>query len=65
MPTIRLTVPRGAWSVGEKQQIVSTFTQGLAGIAQNSGKGDITPYINVHIEETSEGGYAMGGQVVG
>lgn len=65
MPTIRLTVPQGAWTKAEKQDIVTKFTDSLAEVGQASGKGDIKPYINVHIEETSEGGYAMGGQVVG
>ena len=65
MPTIRVTVPRSAWSTDEKAEIVSRLTSGLAAVGETSGKGDITPYINVHIEETAEGGYAMGGKVVG
>ena len=65
MPTIRVTVPKNAWSVQEKAEIVGKLTHGLASVGHSSGKGDITPYINVHIEETAEGGYAMGGNVVG
>ncbi len=65
MPTIRVTVPKSAWSVEEKAKIVARLTDGLNDVAQAAGKGDIKPYINVHVEETSEGGYAMGGQVVG
>ena len=65
MPTIRVTVPKSAWSREEKAEIVAKLTDGLASVGQSSGKGDIAPYINVHIEETSEGGYAMGGKVVG
>ena len=65
MPTIRVTVPRAAWSKEEKAQIVETLTNGLNVVANESGKGDIKPFINVHIEETAEGGYAMGGNVVG
>ncbi|WP_411892558.1 tautomerase family protein [Yoonia sp. SDW83-1] len=65
MPTIRVTVPQAAWSKDEKAQIVAKLTDGLNAVAADSGKGDIKPYINVHIEETAEGGYAMGGQVVG
>ncbi len=64
MPTIRVTVPKAAWSRDEKAKIVEKLTSGLNGVAEDAGKGTITPYINVHIEETSEGGYAMGGQVV-
>ena len=65
MPTIRVTVPKNAWTVEQKSEIVQSLTDGLAGIAQTAGKGDIKQYINVHIEETAEGGYAMGGTVVG
>ena len=65
MPTIRVTVPKSSWSKEEKAEIVGTLTDGLAAVGQSAGKGDIKPYINVHIEETAEGGYAMGGNVVG
>ena len=66
MPTIRLTVPKDSWSKEEKGEIVTKLTDGLDEVAKASpGKGDIKRYINVHIEETAEGGYAMGGQVVG
>lgn len=65
MPTIRVTVPQAAWSKDEKVQIVAKLTDGLNAVAGDAGKGDIKQYINVHIEETAEGGYAMGGTVVG
>ncbi|MFL4470069.1 4-oxalocrotonate tautomerase family protein [Tateyamaria armeniaca] len=65
MPTIRVTVPKAAWSKDEKAQIVANLTDGLNTVAGDAGKGDIKQYINVHIEETAEGGYAMGGNVVG
>ncbi|MFQ6554035.1 tautomerase family protein [Aestuariibius insulae] len=65
MPTIRVTVPKSAWTKDEKAEIVSTLTDGLNTVASDSGKGDIKQYINVHIEETVEGGYAMGGNVIG
>ena len=65
MPTIRVTIPANAWSKDEKAQIASALTDGLNTVAKESGKGDIKPYINVHIAETAEGGYAMGGNVVG
>ena len=65
MPTIRVTVPKNSWSKDEKADIVAKLTDGLAAVGQTAGKGDIKQYINVHIEETAEGGYAMGGNVVG
>ena len=65
MPTIRVTVPANHWSKDDKAQIASRLTDALNGVARDSGKGDIKPYINVHISETAEGGYALGGTVVG
>ena len=65
MPTIRVTLPRGVWSKDDKAQIATKLTDGLNEVAQSSGKGDVKPYVNVHITETAEGGYAVGGTVVG
>lgn len=65
MPTIKVTLPKEAWSKDEKAKIVARLTSGMAGAAEEAGKGDITQYVNVQIEETAEGGYAMGGQIVG
>ena len=65
MPTIKLTVPRNAWTKDEKAQIIERFTDALNEVAQASGKGAIKQFIGVQIEETAEGGYAIGGQIVG
>ena len=65
MPTIKITVPQGAWSKDEKAQIVARVTDALNAVALESQKGDIKPYINTHIHETAAGGYAVGGNVVG
>ncbi|MEO0520975.1 MAG: hypothetical protein AAF171_27200 [Cyanobacteria bacterium P01_A01_bin.116] len=65
MPTIKLTVPQNAWTKDEKAQIIERFTNTLNEVAQASGKGDIKQFIGVQIEETAEGGYAIGGQIFG
>ena len=65
MPTIKLTVPQGAWTKKEKARLVERFTNTLNEVAQETGKGDIKKFISVHIEETAEGGYAIGGQIFG
>ncbi|MEM0948908.1 MAG: hypothetical protein AAGK37_16020 [Pseudomonadota bacterium] len=65
MPVIRVTLPQAAWSKEQKAEIAATLTDGLNGIAASSGKGDIKEFITVHILEASEGGYAMGGNVIG
>lgn len=65
MSTISVTVPKDAWTKDQKATINRTLTDGLADVAQTAGKGDIKQYINVHIEETADGGYAIGGNVIG
>lgn len=65
MPVIRVTVPGNAWSKEEKAEIAAKLTDGLATVAETSGKGDIKQFTTVHILEASEGGYAMGGNVIG
>ncbi len=65
MPTIKLTVPKGAWTKEEKAKIVERFTNTLNEVAQESGKGNIKQFIGVQIDETAEGGYAIGGQIFG
>lgn len=65
MPTIRVTIPAGAWSKDEKGKIASELTEALNRVAQGVGKGDIKQYINAQIQEAAEGGYAIGGNIVG
>lgn len=65
MPTIRLAVPPKAWSKEEKAQLVEALTNALANTANELGKGDIKQFIGVQIDETAEGGYAIGGQIFG
>lgn len=64
MPTIRVMIPAGTWSKEEKGQIAAELTNALNRVAQEAGKGDIKQYINAQIQETAEGGYAIGGNVV-
>ena len=65
MPTIKLTVPQGAWTTEEKAKLIERFTSTLNEFAQEAGKGDIKQFIGVQIEETAKGGYAIGGQIFG
>ena len=65
MPTINLTVPKDAWSKEEKAVIIDRLTAALVDVAAERGKGDIKPHVAVQIDETAEGGYAVGGQIFG
>ena len=65
MPTIKLTIPPNAWTKDEKAKIVSALTDRFAEVAKECGKGDIKAFIGVQIDETAEGGYAIGGNIFG
>ncbi|MEM7113500.1 MAG: tautomerase family protein [Chloroflexota bacterium] len=65
MPSIIVSVPKGGWTKEEKSAIVTELTKTLAEVGKKSGKGDITAYINAQVREAAEGGYAVGGNVVG
>lgn len=64
MPTIRVTVPQNAFNKEQKAQIATDLTASLAKVAEGAGKGDITPHINLQIDELSPDSYAVGGKVV-
>ncbi len=65
MPNIRLTVPKGAWSKEEKGALIGKLTDTVADFASSQGKGEIRDFVSVYVEETAEGGYAVGGTVLG
>lgn len=65
MPTIRLAVPPNAWTKKEKAQLIEALTDALNTKAGELGKGDIKSFISVQIDETAEGGYVIGGQILG
>jgi len=65
MPTLRLAIPPRAWTKEEKAELVKALTDALADTARRLGKGDIKQFIGVQIDETAEGGYAIGGQIFG
>ncbi|MEM7334682.1 MAG: tautomerase family protein [Chloroflexota bacterium] len=73
MPQIHVTLPKGSWSKEEKAVVVEKLTSAMAeagkvtGVAERAGLPDsnMVPFVNVFIEETAEGGYAIGGQVLG
>lgn len=65
MPTIRLAIPPNAWTKDEKAKAIEALTDALTKVAADLGKGDIKAFVGVQIDETAEGGYAIGGQVFG
>ena len=64
MPTMRVTVPAGAWSMDEKIKVADALTSGLAEVAEGASKGDIRTHNTVQVMKTATGGHAIGGTVV-
>ncbi|MBA1147581.1 4-oxalocrotonate tautomerase [Ectothiorhodospiraceae bacterium WFHF3C12] len=65
MPTIRMTVPKGDLSKADKEEAVNRLTETVSGLFRDRKGEDIRPYVMVQINETSEGGYALGGDIIG
>lgn len=65
MPTIRMTVPEGDLTREDKAEAVSRLTETISELFQNRKGEDVRPYVMVQINETSEGGYALGGEIIG
>ena len=64
MPTIRLPATPDSFTKTEKASIIEALTDGLNGVAVASGNGDIKQYVSCQIEESAEGGHAIGGRIL-
>ena len=65
MPTVRLPVTPDSFTKTEKASIIETLIDGPNSVAVASGNGDIKQYVSCQIGETAEGGYAIGGRILG
>ncbi|WP_435103195.1 tautomerase family protein [Arhodomonas sp. AD133] len=65
MPTVRLTVPQGDLTKEEKAEVVERVTDTVSNFFRERKNEDVRPYVMVQISETSEGGYALGGEIIG
>lgn len=66
MPTVRLTLPHGAWTQEEYAELVTAVTDAIVAVGEKHGKPDnLADFVNVHITTTDTGGYGIGGRVVG
>lgn len=65
MPTLRVTVPRNDLEAGQRTKLAAHLTETVGQFFEEQGKGDIRPYVVVHISETAEQGYAVGGEIIG
>jgi phenylpyruvate tautomerase PptA (4-oxalocrotonate tautomerase family) len=71
MPQVTVTLPSQAWSKEQKAELVNQITHAVNGAAEKSGvlaqfgMSDLKPNVNIQIHESAEGGYAIGGKVMG
>lgn len=65
MPTLRVTVPRNDLESGQRARLATRLTETVGRFFEEEGKGDLRSYVVVHITETAEQGYAVGGEIIG
>jgi len=65
MPTIRMTVPHGDLTTEQKAEAVQRLTETVSKFFHEQKQEDVSSFVMVQISETSEGGYALGGEVIG
>lgn len=65
MPTIQLTVPPGDLTEEQKASFIERVTDTVSQFYLEEKDEDIREFVNVHVVETAETGYAVGGEVIG
>jgi len=65
MPTLRVTVPQDDLDAEQRERLVGRLTETVGGFFEAEGKGDLRPYVVIHITETAARGYGVGGEVIG
>ncbi|MDR8393765.1 hypothetical protein NC796_21605 [Aliifodinibius sp. S!AR15-10] len=65
MPTVQLTVPKNDLNRSEKTKFIEHLTDSVAQFYDEEKDEQIKEFVNVQIRETTEGGYAVGGEIIG
>jgi len=65
MPTLRLTVPEDDLTAEQKREVIARLTDTISTFYREEQGDDLREFVNVQITETTEGGYAVGGTVIG
>lgn len=65
MPTVQMTVPHGDLSNEHKSEMIERLTTTVSDLFWQRKGEDVRQFVVVHIRETAEGGYAVGGEIIG
>lgn len=65
MPTVQITVPKNDLSNPEKSELIEQLTNSVSRFYRDQKNEEIKDFVNVQINETTSGGYAVGGEVIG
>lgn len=65
MPTVQMTVPQGDLTREQSGELVERVTTVVSDFFREYKQEEVRDFVVVHIRETAEGGYALGGQVIG
>lgn len=65
MPTVRVTVPKDDLTNEQRERLVGRLTEDVGRFFESEDKGDLRQFVVVHVTETAERGYGVGGEVIG
>ncbi|SHF07779.1 4-oxalocrotonate tautomerase family enzyme [Fodinibius roseus] len=65
MPTIQVTIPRDDLDQNQKSQLVQQLTESISEFYITEKNEQVKEFVNIRIHETSENGYAVGGDIIG
>jgi phenylpyruvate tautomerase PptA (4-oxalocrotonate tautomerase family) len=60
-----MTVPHGDLSDDHKSEMIERLTTTVSDLFWQRKGEDVRQFVVVHIRETAEGGYAVGGEIIG
>jgi len=65
MPTVQLTVPQGDLTREQTGELAEQVTNTVSEFFRHKKDEDVHDFVVVHVRETAERGYALGGQIIG
>lgn len=64
MPTVRMTIPKSDLTEEHKVELIKRLTDTVGTFYKEKKREDVKNYVMVHINETAEKGYALGGEII-
>lgn len=65
MPTLQVTVPQNDLNQYQKSQLIEQLTESISEFYLTEKDEQVKEFVNIRIHETTENGYAVGGNIIG